>query len=315
MIRIPLYRTLLCTAVCRPCWSIVALLLALAGNPAFADGDLTTKFSNQNSVGNTRHNLTQRQASGGGPVGVIMDPYRNDYGQICVYCHTPHNANAAVSAPLWNRNIPNTTYRTYDQVDTNTLTQTVYQPGAASLTCLSCHDGQQAVDAVMKMPGPGRYSATPDNAFLNTWRNPSGTGPFTHMRLAQGECLACHSSTAGFLGAGATDFSVFVIGTDLTNDHPVGVTFPTSDAGGDWKMPGGSKTTNGLVTKYFDENNNGRMDKGEIRLYDSGHGPSVECASCHDPHGVAPNGSSTFNPTFLRKSNTASAVCLTCHTK
>ena len=60
---------------------------------SLADVDLATKFTNQGSIGNTRHNLTQRQVSGGGPAGVSMDSYRNDYEEVCVYCHTPHGAN------------------------------------------------------------------------------------------------------------------------------------------------------------------------------------------------------------------------------
>ncbi|MBL8491809.1 MAG: hypothetical protein JNM82_13595, partial [Rhodocyclaceae bacterium] len=87
-----------------------ALLLAGA---ARADTDLPTKFSNQGSNGNTRHNLTQRQASGGGPNGSSMDQYRNDYQEVCVYCHTPHGGNADVPLPLWNRTIKATTYTVY----------------------------------------------------------------------------------------------------------------------------------------------------------------------------------------------------------
>lgn len=282
------------------------ILLGLGADDSSADGDLTSKFSNQDSIRNTRHNLTQRQASGG-PSGVNMDPYRNDYGEICVYCHTPHAANTNVGAPLWNRAIPNTTYTVYSS---NSLSQTASQPGAASLVCLSCHDGQQAVDAIMNMPGSGRYSATPNNStFLNnSWNNSSGPDATVHLGLKQGECLACHSSNAGFIGAGAADFTVAAIGTDLRDDHPVGVKYPTINGDGtDWKTPGGSVTG----AKFFDDDADNRMDKGEIRLYGNGADASVECGSCHDPHGVT-NGS-LFNATFLRKPR--ATVCLSCHTK
>lgn len=284
---------------------------------ATLEKDLATKFSNQGSVANTRHNMTQRQASGGGPAGSLMDTYRNNFGEVCVYCHTPHGANSEVRAPLWNRNIPTTTYTTYDTMGRTTINQEYNQPGAASLACLSCHDGQQAVDAIMNMPGSGRYTQTPNNSFLDLWENPSGSGEtFVHVGLAENPddgCLACHAPNRGILSAGATDFTVFVIGTDLTNDHPVGVTFPT-DTGGDtgWKTPGGTKGT----TKYFDDNGNNRLDKTDLRLYDTGNGPAVECASCHDPHGVPKSDSDpVFNRTFLRKNNDGSLVCLTCHDK
>ena len=289
-------------------------VLGLAGSESHADVDLPSKFSNQSTIGNTRHNLTQRQTAGGGPSGANMDPYRNDYAEVCVYCHTPHGANTTAGAPLWNRAIPSTTYTLYSS---NSLTQTISQPGAASLVCLSCHDGQQAVDAIMNMPGSGRYSTTPNvgsptpNTFLNSWTNPSGPDASVHLALKQGECLVCHAAGAGFLGAGAADFTVAVIGTDLRDDHPVGVRFPaTNGTGTDWKSP----NSNGAGTKFFDDDADGRMEKGEIRLYGTGASATVECGSCHDPHGVATSGS-LFNATFLRKPNSASAVCLTCHSK
>lgn len=300
--------------------TVFALLVVLG--MAWADVDLPTKFSNRGSIGNTRHNMTQRQATPGvltdgdpsvnGPYGQIMNPYRNDYEEVCVYCHTPHGANANVTLPLWNRTLKATTYTTYN----STITQTATQPGAASLSCLSCHDGQTAVDSIINMPGSGRYLAaqasTQDNAFLNVWNNASSPDATIHIGLnpvAGLGCLACHSPAAGFVGAGASDFTVAAIGTDLKNDHMVGVTYPALVVATDnFKRPGGTK---GNAT-FFDVDGDTKMDKGEVRVYDG----KVECASCHDPHGVPSGGpTSTFQPTFLRASNAGSALCLTCHSK
>ncbi len=295
---------------------LLAILFAVFGAAYFTmvygGGDLGTKFSYRDSVANTRHNLTQRQPGGGGPNGVIMDPYRNNYNEICVYCHTPHGANANVKAPLWNHTIKTTTYQTYNQLGTSTLTQTVSQPGPNSLTCLSCHDGQVAVDSVINMPGSGLYdpnqATSQSDAFLNTWPSASSV----HGGLNPGQCLACHSAGAGFVGAGAPDFTVAFIGTDLRNDHPVGITYPIPVTGKDFNDPNQKKV--GIA--FFDTNGNGRADNNEIRLYDTGQGYKVECASCHDPHGVPSAGpGSVFNPTFLRVSNAGSALCLTCHIK
>jgi hypothetical protein len=267
----------------RGLWLVLAALLGLV-QIVLAANDVPTQFTNMGGIINTRHNMSQstEQSNFGG----TMNPFRNRYGEVCVYCHTPHGANVAAAVPLWNRSLPtNTTYITYDKLNTSTLTQAVYQPGAASLPCLSCHDGSQAIDAIINMPGSGQYSATADPT---TWQ-PSGPGQFkSGQHRTMTACMACHASDGGPAGLGlgvATDFGPFVIGTDLQNDH--------------------------------DENpTNGRMDKSEIRLYDSGHGASVECASCHDPHGVPSAGAgSTILPTFLRKSNADSAVCMTCHTK
>ena len=268
-----------------------------------------TKFTNQGSIANTRHNMTQR-APAGGPNGGFMDFARNNYGEVCVYCHTPHGADTNIKVPLWNRTTKATTYKTYNELNTSSLTQTVSQPGANSLSCLSCHDGQTAMDSIINMPGSDRYkasqatAATTDNAFLNTW--PGSTPDMVHQGLNPAGCLACHGPAAI---PGAPDFRVALIGTDLTNDHPVGVTFPTTNGPGtDFKTPTGTK---GNAT-FFDANSNSNMDSGDVCLYDA----KVECASCHDPHGVPSAGvGSTFNATFMRVSNTNSAVCLTCHAK
>lgn len=293
----------------------VALLAGqFAGFQAFADEDLPTKFSNRTSILNTRHNLTQRppEAGPGGTLnGIFMDATRNDYGQVCVYCHTPHGANRTVQAPLWNRTIKATTYTLYNQLS---LSQQATQPGPSSLTCLSCHDGQVAVDSIVNMPGSGKYNAAQETemsgAWLSgNWTNQSGITPGqnAHNGLKEGTgCLSCHSDPGA---SGATDFRAFAIGTDLTNDHPIGVKLPS---GADWKVPG---NVSGNVT-YFDTNGDSKLSKGDVRFYDSGGGPEVECASCHDPHGVPGNGAGTnFNPTFLRVSNDGSGVCLTCHAK
>ncbi len=297
---------------------LLGAALGLAAWPSLADGDLPTRFSNRGSIANTRHNLTQRQASGG-PNGVLMDPYRNDYGEVCVYCHTPHGANSNVVLPLWNRTIKATTYTTYAALGTSSLTQAVTQPGPNSLSCLSCHDGQVAVDSIINMPGSGRdlaaQATSQNNTFLNAWNNARGPDATVHVGLDPvpgAGCLACHSAGAGVVGAGATDFSVFVIGTDLRNDHPVGVRFPATGPGVDFNPTTAQRT--GL--RWYDSNGNGFPDTREVRLYDSGDGPEVECASCHDPHGVPSGGAgAAFNPSFLRVANTASALCLTCHAK
>ena len=152
-----------------------------------------------------------------------------------------------------------------------------------------------------------------DTAFLDSWTNTRGPDATVHARLSATECLACHSPGAGLPGTGATDFTVFAIGTDLRNDHPVGIRFPAAAGPGtDFKDPPRKEAR----LAYFDDNANARADSHEIRLYNTGDGYEVECASCHDPHGVPSSGpGSIFNPTFLRVSNAGSAVCLTCHTK
>jgi hypothetical protein len=297
--------------------NIVALvLLVVGGGAVYAATDQPTKFINKGSIANTRHNLTQQPADNSlGLDNGMMAGVRNNYGEVCVYCHTPHGADGAKKLPLWNRTTLATTYKTYNELNTSTLTQSVSQPGVNSLSCLSCHDGQTAVDSIINMPGSGRYDVNQasgtNTQFLNTWTGGTGVG---HQGLNDTGCLVCHQpGGAGAAFPGATDFTVFRIGTDLTNDHPVGVSYPaTSGTVTDFNTPKGKKG----ATFFFDVNGDGHMDDADVRLYDTGGTAKVECASCHDPHGV-PSGAagSVFKPTFLRVANTNSALCLTCHAK
>lgn len=68
----------------------------------------------------------------------------NGTGEVCVVCHTPHNANVNVNnAPLWDHS---TTQSTFDLYSSPTLDGTTAQPDGATKLCLSCHDGTVALD-------------------------------------------------------------------------------------------------------------------------------------------------------------------------
>ncbi|MGK7346509.1 MAG: cytochrome c3 family protein [Candidatus Nitrospinota bacterium M3_3B_026] len=302
------------------------MLLAWAGF-AFADGWASnTKASNTGSIVNTRHNMTMSYIPGGW--GNWMDYARNNYGEVCVYCHTPHGANSQIDAPLWNRTSPGNSYNLYNIPLTSGQSPT--QPGVNSLTCLSCHDGTVAIDSIINMPTTqstgytGNYLAAQETshneAFLDAWTNQTGSGVDTedHGKIWSSDsgpgsgpynCNRCH------YGGNPWDipaFEIFTIGTDLRDDHPVGVELPDTNVY-DFKAP---TATDGTL-QFFDLDGDSRADNNEVRFYDTGGGYEVECASCHDPHGVESAGpGSEFIPSFLRvNNNNASSLCLTCHDK
>lgn len=66
----------------------------------------------------------------------------NATGEICVVCHTPHNA-VTTEPVLWNHQVTAATFTVYSSA---TLDATVGQPDGSSKLCLSCHDGTVAVD-------------------------------------------------------------------------------------------------------------------------------------------------------------------------
>jgi len=87
-------------------------------------------------VFNTRHNLSTEA-----PVGVTRTFASTATEQVCIYCHTPHNA--LPDAQLWNHTPSTATYTLYGS--TTLKTTTVGQPTGKSRLCLACHDGTVAL--------------------------------------------------------------------------------------------------------------------------------------------------------------------------
>ena len=315
--------------------ALVVTAVALFSISVLADGwNPNSRAPNRDTIANTRHNLTLAYNSAAGGAGSVMDEFRNQYVEVCVYCHTPHGANRQVDAPLWNRTVNTSEYQIYDKP--RTLNRPIGQPGPNSLTCLTCHDGTISIDSIINMPGSGNYSAAQETGmnttFLDSWGTFSGNGTsLGHYRMGPsqdaGFCTLCHNSDSSTTAM--SDFTVFVIGTDLRNDHPVGIQYPEGPYGKaigvDFHEPyKGFTNASGASMWFHDTNNNQYPDKNEPRMYNTGEMFEVECASCHDPHGVPINGSgSEFIPSFLRVSNgnantgqgTSSGLCLTCHEK
>jgi len=261
----------------------------------------------QAGIKDTKHNL--------GADNAVNENYMTAGNtEICVFCHTPHASNTNVKAPLWNKPVAaGTSYTTYNTATSATIDGSVDMSGV-SLACLSCHDGTQAMDTMINKPGSGGYNASGSTIAGGAWTGTRQDG--SGKMINAGEFIA-------------------MLGTDLTNDHPVGIQY----CGGGISTGGASTSaastgtcrdadfvaptsgTIGGATAWWVDNSVGASasrQKTDMILYaraptltgDSESGkyqPFVECASCHDPHST--------NTTFLRIPNTQSAVCLTCHNK
>jgi predicted CXXCH cytochrome family protein len=69
----------------------------------------------------------------------------NPTEEICIVCHTPHDADMTVpDSPLWNHDVTEAVYSVYSSP---TMDVPVGQPGFVSKLCLSCHDGTVALDS------------------------------------------------------------------------------------------------------------------------------------------------------------------------
>lgn len=213
----------------------------------------------------SRHDLSAGMGSG---FSHTPAAYTN-YGQVCVYCHTPHDANQqnGGGAILWNKPLSTATYTLYSS-PTAKLTPGQPAPGqSSSALCLSCHDGTIAVDTIVNPPNTTYVQGT------------------THRRMSKDatadSCGGCHDASG--VSAPAAVRAAF-LGTNLTAQHPINMLYDNT-------------VNTGLASATT-------VTAAGLKLFSG----KVECASCHDPHLVA-------NGAFLRKTNTGSTLCLTCHTK
>ena len=268
-------------------------IVGVAAGLAVAIFGIATSLPASAQISSTKHNL------GTGGTGVNKF---SGTAEICVFCHTPHGADTSAAVPLWNRTLPSpASFTTYDSLGTSSLDGKTASVGSVSIACLSCHDGVTSMSTVINAPGSG---TTGDAA----WQAGTWTGA---------------NQTLGKIAAGL----ITNIGTDLRNDHPVGIQYggggitlsapgaATRDA--DFKPTTSSVLGSSRVWWVDTEAApNGTRQKTDMALYTRPAGsytgqtesePFVECASCHDPH--------TTNSTFLRIANAGSAVCLACHVK
>ena len=261
-------------------WIVIFLILGGIG--------LISISAAGNSMVGSRHDLGYfNQRAFGSEVGPMQGTAYNDYGEICIYCHTPHNADPI--APLWNRHLPSReNYKIYSSPNFDSQNN---GPDGISLACLSCHDGTVAVDAVINQPKSRKIIDTG----VHYKMKPGGP-------TAGGDaCGKCHNRRTGAYGglSGAHDATIRYLGIDLSNDHPISIKYPTFDVD-----PGFNQPT--IPTK-----DGGRMFPNGIRTFT---GDKVQCASCHDPHNPDEKNTEGRDP-FLRTSNQYSALCLTCHQK
>ena len=194
----------------------------------------------QAGVVGSKHDLT---SSGG-------SPWSGSNDQVCIYCHTPHNASSV--APLWNRQLSGEVFTPYGSGSFDgAFVDPAGQPTGESQLCLSCHDGVTALNSLLHGSSNmvGGFDQLGDVYYPGS--------PFTSgMGPNIGE---------NFPGSGGSGFEV----NNLANDHPVSFIFDQAlidvdAAGGTAKL---TLPTAGDPVKLFGPASN-----------------RLECTSCHNVH-------------------------------
>lgn len=202
-------------------------------------------------IANTKHNLAS------GSTQTTRATVASGNTELCNFCHVPHGAmtgfnvvdetDTVAVTPLWNHTLGTATYTLYTSTTMDAAPAAINSGTTITNMCLSCHDGTVALGAMQN--------------YMNT-----APGPVA----MQGNVTAGNALSAA---------STALLSTNLTNDHPINMTYNTADTGLVAAPPAGYLFSN-----------------------------TVQCASCHDVH------DNTFAP-FLRATNVGSALCLACHAK
>ncbi len=201
--------------------------------------------------------------------------------EICVFCHTPHNA--VTTQLLWNRN-SNTTagWAAGNVTSQGTTLPASGALGAATKNCLSCHDGTQSLGNVRN------YGASPA-VFAMTGSDVNASGFLNNNTYRVG------------------------IGGDLNQNHPVSIPYVNAT----YNLITSQITTASEIALYRAATTVGCSGSSvcttggpyNIRLYGVTTATAgIECGSCHEPH-------DTTYTMFLRGNNASSNLCQSCHYK
>ena len=169
--------------------------------------------------------------------------------------------------------------------------------------CIACHAPHNNLNAA----GSLLWNHTSTTATYTLYSSPTMQSTMPQPGSSSKLCLSCHDGTVALDSyGGRTPTAGFItgtanFGTDLSNDHPIGITYDaalvTSD-GGLFPITTSATIGTGAQTKT------GTIDSNLL------YAGKVECSSCHDVHNTFTNGAKLAKITI-----TGSALCLTCHNK
>jgi predicted CXXCH cytochrome family protein len=169
-------------------------------------------------------------------------------------------------------------------------------PGMGGQVCLPCHAPHNGVD-VANAP---LWNHEVSTATYTLYSSPTLDAVPGQPGGASKLCLSCHDGTVaidayGGRTGGEKMTGGDLVGTDLSDDHPISFIYDNTLADKDGGLYYPTVKTSGVP---------GTTGTIEEDMLFAG---SLECASCHDVH-------DTNNiENLLIKSNTLSGLCLTCH--
>jgi predicted CXXCH cytochrome family protein len=207
----------------------IAVTLGLASTSAMA------------GIKDTKHDLSVGSANMVGGGSTIA----GGSNQICIYCHTPHNAVPAI--PLWNRTAAsNTGYSFYSSpsMKLHQGAKSAFESTSTSLQCMSCHNGVDGLGAgIVNKGGEPAAALTGHNGTSNI----------------NGDVIAAGNAK---------------LGKDLSNDHPVNI-----------QMINGTAGLNSTSASNQIKGSGATALTTALPLFKGSAGDNyIECGSCHSVH-------------------------------
>ena len=294
-------------------------------------------------IKNTKHNFSHQ---GGNVVRAAEQIPSKQQNQICVFCHTPHGTTPG-AAPLWNKKLSTATYSVYTSLtlDSEIIKgSTNDQPAGSAKLCLSCHDGTLAIGDVNVMWGLGTSQSSWYQQMVGTDQYGTdffeGKMPFGGNPIGTAGGKAASGVVPNNTATAAQSGFTRRLGTDLTNDHPISVSFTNALATRDGEMRhldpvtqkslAGDPLAPGYTAGQIVGVRGAKAYRPLVPLEPVGLSPvgegQVECASCHDPH-FRDTDPTIGNIKFLRLNrfqmaaptanynNVTDIMCLACHTR
>jgi hypothetical protein len=191
---------------------------------------------------------------------------------------------------------------------------TTYPWNPSGQICVTCHAPHNTAAGLTALWNHDLSTATYtlyNNAFSSTI-NGTVAAPGSTSKL----CLSCHDGTVALNSfGGGTGTLVYAGGTtslgiDLTNDHPIGITYDATLISSD-----------GALKAITTANTIGFTGKTKVGTVESNllYNGKIECASCHDVHNTftvpLANSGTLVSNKLVKMTMVGSALCVACHDK
>jgi predicted CXXCH cytochrome family protein len=248
-------------------------------------------------------------------------PMHGSNANACIYCHAPHNALSV--GPLWNQTLSTNEYLLYpNSTSTPSVATNV---GAASLRCLSCHDGSVAVGRTVaigtlqmtgalsanlgaQLEGSHPFSMQPqlkDDATLVSTLVTSHTTKDAAVSLVENniECSTCHDVHNQYKDLRSPKFLV----RDNAGSR---LCFACHDVS--------ARTVGGITNSLTAWPNSAHAlstvavaPKAQLGGYATVN--EFACSNCHRPHNALGMGLLRKDPNRPANVDDTSQTCFTCH--